>query len=77
MVIVPAFYLAEAVEAPLAYLAIKPLADSGKRRTDSSPLFSHRAILGSILGFRLKREKIRRYFTGGRGSAGGSGGRGW
>ncbi|NLW55669.1 MAG: photosystem II S4 domain protein [Firmicutes bacterium] len=58
MVIVPAFYLAEAVEAPLAYLAIKPLADSGKRRTDSSPLFSHRAILGSILGLGLKREKI-------------------
>jgi RNA-binding protein YlmH len=58
MVIVPAFYLTEAVTAPLAYLEIKSLANSIKRRTDSAPLFAHRAILGSILGLGLKREKV-------------------
>lgn len=60
IVIVPAYYLLEAVESPLAYLAIKPLANSGKSRTDSSSpsLFSHRDLLGSILGMGLKREKL-------------------
>ncbi len=58
MVIVPAYYLTEAVEAPLAYLEIKPVANGGKRKTDSAPLFTHRAVLGSVLGLGLKREKI-------------------
>lgn len=59
MVIMPAFYLAEAVEPPLAYLAIKPPAKGGKAAPNATePPFNHRAVLGSILGLGLKRGKI-------------------
>lgn len=59
MVIIPAFYLAEAVEPPLAYLAIRPAAKEGKLVLGGTgSLFTHRDVLGSILGLGLKRGKI-------------------
>lgn len=48
-VLVPAYYLAESIQPPLAFLSIKPLAPS---------TLAHRDYLGSILGLGLKREKI-------------------
>lgn len=59
MVIIPAFYLAEAVEPPLVYLAIRPAEGGGKALPDGrEALFTHRDVLGSILGLGLKRGKI-------------------
>ncbi|NLY90978.1 MAG: photosystem II S4 domain protein [Firmicutes bacterium] len=59
MVVIPGFYLAEAVEPPLAYLVIRPAAKGGKGVPDGTgSLFTHRDVLGSILGLGLKREKI-------------------
>ncbi|HBL35283.1 MAG TPA: photosystem II S4 domain protein [Firmicutes bacterium] len=60
MVLVPAFYLTEAVESPLAYLSIKPPAKKGKVAPSGAeePCFTHRDVLGALLGLGLKREKI-------------------
>mgnify|MGYP002344174612 CR=1 FL=1 len=60
MVIVPAFYLTESVEPPLTYLAIKPLTKGVRTNTDfsSETLFTHRDLLGSVLGLGVKREKV-------------------
>ena len=59
MVIMPAFYLAEAVEPPLAYLAIKPPGKSGKAAAAATePFLNHRMVLGSLIGLGLKRGKI-------------------
>ena len=59
MVIMPAFYLAEAVEPPLAYLSIKLPTKGGKTAPAATePLFNHRAVLGSLMGLGLKRGKI-------------------
>ncbi len=59
IVIIPAFYLAEAVEPPLTYLAICPATKGGKVVPGGTgPLFTHRAVLGSLLGLGLKRGKI-------------------
>jgi RNA-binding protein YlmH len=60
MVIMPSFYLMESVEPPLTYLSIRPLNGGAKKAND--PLkglpFSHRDLLGSILGLGIKREKV-------------------
>ena len=59
MVVMPAFYLDEAVEPPLAYLAIRPPLKGGKAApAGAEPLLNHRSVLGSIMGLGLKRGKI-------------------
>ncbi|NLM36632.1 MAG: photosystem II S4 domain protein [Firmicutes bacterium] len=58
MVVMPAFYLDEAVEPPLAYLAVRPPLKGGKAAPATEPLLSHRSVLGSIMGLGLKRGKI-------------------
>jgi RNA-binding protein YlmH len=59
MVIMPAFYLVEAVEPPLAYLSIKLPTKGGKAAPAADePLFTHRSVLGSIMGLGLKRGKV-------------------
>ena len=59
LVIIPAFYLSEAVEPPLAYLSIRPATKGRKHTAEASDaLFTHRDVLGSILGLGLKRGKI-------------------
>jgi RNA-binding protein YlmH len=60
IVLVPAFYLTETVASPLAYLAIKPATKTGIMALSGAeePCFTHRDVLGAILGLALKREKI-------------------
>jgi RNA-binding protein YlmH len=60
MVLVPAFYLTEAVESPLAYLSLKPSTKIKKTVLSGAeePCFTHRAVLGAILGLGLNRGKI-------------------
>ena len=51
LVLLPAFFLPEAVSPPLAYLEVK-----GKSKKDFQP--NHRDLLGSLTGLGIKREKI-------------------
>ncbi len=60
MVLMPSFYLMESVEPPLAYLSVRPLTGEvkpGNGAPKGLP-FTHRDLLGSILGLGIKREKI-------------------
>ena len=51
LVLLPAFFLPEAVSPPLAYLEVK-----GNSKKDFQP--NHRDLLGSLTGLGIKREKI-------------------
>ena len=51
LVLLPAFFLPEAVSPPLAYLEVK-----GKSKKDFQP--NHRDLLGSLTGLGIKRGKI-------------------